>query len=126
MKTADVNKVITHLTESLMAGAEVMSDKEYALGNFKSYLDFKRKRNGENVMVALDMETCNSITRLTLTEYRDYLQSELDQWNENPKDDDNPDGYWLHPEDVVGNMKRIKRIDNILNDFGGELYGNED
>jgi hypothetical protein len=125
MKTADVNKVIAHLTASLMAGAEVMSDKDYSLGNFKSYLDFKRKRDGDNGMIALDMETCNSITRLTLTEYRDYLQSELDKWNENPKDEDNPDGYWLHPEDVVGNMKRIKRINNILNDFGGELYGTE-
>lgn len=138
MKTSEVNRVIEHMTKSMakgwrkrqianaMAGSEVMSDKEYALGNFKSYLDFKRKRNGENIMVALDMETCNNITRLTLTEYRDYLQSELDQWNENPKDDDNPEGYWLHPEDVVGNMKRIKRINLILNDFGGELYGNED
>jgi hypothetical protein len=138
MKTSEVNRVIEHMTKSMakgwrkrqianaMAGSEVMSDKEYALGNFKSYLDFKRKRNGENGMVALDMETCNSITRLTLTEYRDYLQSELDKWNENPKDEDNPEGYWLHPEDVVGNMKRIKRINLILNDFGGELYGNED
>jgi hypothetical protein len=138
MKTSEVNRVIEHMTKSMakgwrkrqianaMAGSEVMSDKEYALGNFKSYLDFKRKRDGDNGMVALDMETCNSITRLTLTEYRDYLQEELDKWNENPKDEDNPEGYWLHPEDVVGNMKRIKRINLILNDFGGELYGNED
>jgi hypothetical protein len=74
-------------------------------------------------MIALDMETCYSITRLTLTEYRDYLQSELDKWNANPKDDENPDGYWLHPEDVVGNMQRIKRMNKVLEDFGGELYG---
>lgn len=74
-------------------------------------------------MINLDMETCNNITRLTLTDYRDYLQSELDQWHANPKDDENPDGYWLHPDDVVGNMKRIRRINLILEDFGGELYG---
>lgn len=74
-------------------------------------------------MIALDMETTQRITRLTLTEWRDYLQSELDQWNADPKDEDNPDGYWLHPEDVVGNMKRIKRLDKVLDDFGGELYG---
>ena len=74
-------------------------------------------------MISLDMETTQRITRLTLTDWRDYLQSELDQWNENPKDDENPDGYWLHPEDVVGNMKRIKRLNLILDDFGGELYG---
>jgi len=74
-------------------------------------------------MISLDIETCNNITRLTLTEYRDYLQSELDQWNANPKDDDNPNGYWLHPEDVAGNIIRIKRLNNVLEDFGGELYG---
>ena len=72
----------------------------------------------------LDMETAYNITRLSLTEYRDYLQSELDQWNANPKDDvENPNGYWLHPEDVVGNTKRIKRLNLVLEDFGGELYG---
>ena len=71
----------------------------------------------------LDMETANNITRLTLTDYRDYLQSENEKWEANPKDEDNPDGYWLHPEDVVRNMLTIKRVDLILNDFGGELYG---
>jgi hypothetical protein len=71
----------------------------------------------------LDMETANNITRLTLTDYRDYLQSENDRWEANPKDDDNPNGYWLHPEDYARNFKTVKRIDKILNDFGGELYG---
>ena len=74
-------------------------------------------------MISLDIETCNNITRLTLTEYRDYLQSELDKWKENPKSEDNPDGYWLHPEDVVHNIKSVRRINLILKDFGGELYG---
>ena len=74
-------------------------------------------------MLAIDMETANNITRLNLTEYRDMMQSELDQWNANPKDEDNPDGYWMHPEDVVHAMKQIKRINKVLHDFGGELYG---
>jgi hypothetical protein len=74
-------------------------------------------------MLAIDMETANNITRLNLTEYRDMMQSDLDQWNANPKDEDNPDGYWMHPEDVVHAMKQIKRINKVLNDFGGELYG---
>ena len=74
-------------------------------------------------MIGLDIETCNNITRLTLTEYRDYLISELDQWNSNPKTEENPDGYWMHPEDVTGNMIRIKRLNLVLDDFGGELYG---
>ena len=71
----------------------------------------------------IDMETANNITRLTLTDYRDYLKSENAQWEANPKDEDNPDGYWLHPEDYARNFKTAKRIDKILNDFGGELYG---
>jgi hypothetical protein len=74
-------------------------------------------------MLTLDMETANNITRLTLTDYRDCMQDELHKWNANPKDDDNPDGYWMHPEDVVRAMKQIKRINKVLHDFGGELYG---
>ena len=73
--------------------------------------------------LTLDMETANNITRLTLTDYRDYLQSEIDQWEANPKDDDNPNGYWLHPQDYARNFKTVKRINKILEDFGGELYG---
>jgi len=75
------------------------------------------------VGLQLDMETANNITRLTLTDYRDYLQSENDRWEANPKDDDNPNGYWLHPEDYARNFKTVKRINKVLEDFGGELYG---
>ena len=75
------------------------------------------------VGLQLDMETANNITRLTLTDYRDYLQNEIDQWEANPKDDDNPNGYWLHPEDYARNFKTVKRINKVLDDFGGELYG---
>lgn len=71
----------------------------------------------------LDMETANNITRLTLTDYRDYLQSENDRWEANPKDEDNPDGYWLHPQDYSRNFKTVRRINKLLEDFGGELYG---
>jgi hypothetical protein len=75
------------------------------------------------MMISLDMETANNITRLTLTDYRDYLQSELDKWEANPNTEDNPNGYWLHPEDVGGNIIRIKRLNLVLEDFGGELHG---
>jgi hypothetical protein len=47
----------------------------------------------------------------------------LDQWKENPRSEDNPEGYWMHPEDVVHNIKSVRRINLILKDFGGELYG---
>jgi hypothetical protein len=75
------------------------------------------------VGLELDMETANNITRLTLTDYRDYLQSENERWEANPKDEDNPDGYWLHPEDYYRNFKTVRRINKLLEDFGGELYG---
>jgi hypothetical protein len=65
----------------------------------------------------LDMETANNITRLTLTDYRDYLQSELDRWEANPKDDDNPDGYWLHPEDVANNTRLIEAMNTLIKWF---------
>jgi len=71
----------------------------------------------------IDMETANNITRLTLTDYRDYLKSENKRWEANPKDDDNPNGYWLHPEDYARNFKTVKRINEVLEDFGGDLYG---
>jgi hypothetical protein len=71
----------------------------------------------------IDMETANNITRLTLTDYRNYLQSENDRWEANPKDEDNPDGYWLHPEDYARNFKTVRRVNKVLEDFGGELYG---
>ena len=76
--------------------------------------------NGLNI----DWETAQNITRLTLTDYRDSMQEELDKWNDNPHDEyENPNGYWMHADDVVHAGKQIKRINKVLHDFGGELYG---
>jgi hypothetical protein len=47
------------------------------------------------------------------------MQSELDQWNANPKDELNPDGYWLHPDDVVNNMKLIRAMNLLIGYYGG-------
>lgn len=68
----------------------------------------------------IDFETADRITRLNLTEHRDYLQSELDQLYAT-MDSENP--YWMHPEDVDTNHLMIKRINYILEYYGGELYG---
>ena len=62
----------------------------------------------------IDMETANRITLLTLKDYRKYLKSELAQWKKNPKTDTNPDGYWLHPEDVTGNIQLISALDAVI------------
>ena len=73
-------------------------------------------------LLGIDYETADRITQLTLTDYRDRLQEELDKWNANPRGDTNPDGYWMHPEDVVRNCRTVKLINTLLEDFGGELY----
>ena len=72
-------------------------------------------------MFTISQEAADSITRDNLIEWRDYLQSELDQWEANPKNEMNPDGYWLHPEDVVGNKKYIAACNLLIKAFGGEL-----
>jgi hypothetical protein len=68
----------------------------------------------------IPFEVADGITRYNLIDSRNYLQSELDQWNANPKTEDNPDGYWLHPEDVVINMQLVKAMSLIINYYGGE------
>lgn len=62
----------------------------------------------------IDMETANRITLLTLKDYRKYLKSELVQWKKNPKTDTNPNGYWLHPEDVTNNIQIISALDAVI------------
>lgn len=59
--------------------------------------------------IELDMETANRITLLTLKEYRKYLKWELSQYKKKKMN--------LHPEDVVGNMQRIERLDLVIRDF---------
>jgi hypothetical protein len=68
----------------------------------------------------IPFEVADGITRCNLIDAKNYLQSELDQWNANPKTEDNPDGYWLHPEDVVINMQLVKAMSLIINYYGGE------
>jgi hypothetical protein len=65
-------------------------------------------------------EVADGITKASLIDARNYLQSELDQWNANPKTEDNPDGYWLHPEDVVKNMALIRAMNLLIGYYGGE------
>lgn len=65
----------------------------------------------------IDGETADRITALNLRDYRAYLKKELKEWKKNPRTDDNPKGYWLHPEDVTGNIRRIEALDLIIKDF---------
>ena len=69
---------------------------------------------------SLPQETVDSITKANLIDCKDYLESELKQWGENPRDDNNPDGYWIHPDDIVINMKLIRAMKFIIDYYGGE------
>ena len=70
--------------------------------------------------LGINYETADLITRLNLTDARDSMKKELKQFYDT-QETENP--YWLHPDDVVNNQLLIKQIDNILNYYGGELYG---
>jgi len=67
--------------------------------------------------ITLDGETADKITYLNLQDYRAYLKKELTNWKRNPRTTDNPDGVWLHPEDVSGNIMRIEALNLIIRDF---------
>jgi hypothetical protein len=69
--------------------------------------------------LTLPWEVADQITLVSLKNHRDYLKSELRKWRKNPKTDTNPDGYWLHPEDVVNNEHLINHMTVIINYSGG-------
>jgi hypothetical protein len=69
--------------------------------------------------ITLDGDTADRITVLTLKEQRSYLKKELADWKKNPRTDDNPDGYWLHPEDVSGNEIMIHHLNAVIKYYGG-------
>jgi len=68
--------------------------------------------------IELDGEAADRITVLNLQDYRAYLKKELTQWKKNPRTDSNPDGYWLHPEDVSGNIQTIEALNLVIKHFG--------
>ena len=69
--------------------------------------------------ITLDGEAADRITVLTLKEQRSYLKKDLAEWKKNPRTDDNPGGYWMHPEDVSGNEIMIRHLDAVIKHFGG-------
>jgi len=70
--------------------------------------------------IELDAIVADRITVLNLKEYRGYLKKELKDWRKNPRTENNPDGYWLHPDDVAGNIKLIDALNLIIKFFGEE------
>ena len=56
----------------------------------------------------------------TTSEAMDILQEkkELSDWKKNPRSETNPDGYWLHPEDVAGNTRLVEALNTVIKYFG--------
>jgi hypothetical protein len=69
--------------------------------------------------IELDAEVADGITLCNLKNCRAYLKKELAQYKKNPGSATNPDGHWLHPEDVVYNMQTIAALDVVIDYFGG-------
>jgi hypothetical protein len=68
--------------------------------------------------ITLDSDAADSITVLNLKEYRSYLKKELTEWKKNPRTDTNPDGYYLHPEDVEINTRLVEAMNTVIKYFG--------
>jgi hypothetical protein len=68
----------------------------------------------------IDQDCADRITVCNLQDWRRYLKKELAQWQKNPKTPENPGGYWLHPEDVTGNVRHIAALDLIIHAYGGK------
>ena len=59
----------------------------------------------------IDCETADRICLTVLKDHRDYLQKELNNYEQ---------GGYLHPEDVVKNKKLVKKMTYLIdNYFGG-------
>ena len=75
--------------------------------------------NKQIVPITLDGETADRITLLNLKDYKSYLTKELTAWRKNPQTKDNPNGVWLHPDDVTGNTVAINALSLVIKHFGG-------
>ncbi len=67
--------------------------------------------------ITLDGEAADRITVLNLKEYRGYLKKALNDWKKNPRTDENPNGYWLHPEDVSNNIRVIEALNLVIKQY---------
>jgi len=65
-------------------------------------------------------EVADAITLKTLKMQRKYLKKELKRFKDNPNSYENPNGYWMHPEDVDKNTAMIGTLTKVIEYFGGE------
>lgn len=68
----------------------------------------------------IDVESADRITVLNLKDHRRYLKAELTAWKKNPWSETNPDGYWLHQDDVVSNVRTVEALNVVIKHYGEE------
>jgi hypothetical protein len=74
-------------------------------------------KSGHKTYQWIDGDTADRITSLNLKDYRAYLKEEVAEWTRNPKSETNPKGKWMHPDDVIINMRTIEALDLIISHF---------
>jgi hypothetical protein len=73
-----------------------------------------------NKKIKLNAEIADGIALAVLKQHRDYLKKQLKQWKKNPHSDTNPNGYWMHAEDIGVNTQHIAALETIIKYFGVE------
>lgn len=66
-------------------------------------------------------KVADCIAVVSMKDHRSYLKKELNGWRKNPKTAENPEGYWMHPDDVVMHTRLIETFDTIIAYYGDEL-----
>jgi uncharacterized protein (DUF934 family) len=70
----------------------------------------------------LDFESADRITLLNLKDAYTSLKEWTDNHLANPKSDHNPDGVWMHPEDLSNNLtKYLPAFETLIDYYGGSL-----
>lgn len=77
------------------------------------------RKSIDGIKIPTDLAT--QITLATLTEDRDFIKKLLDEWQKNPKSEYNPNGIWMHPDDVVNNYQIVGYLDQLIKYYGGDL-----
>lgn len=67
----------------------------------------------------LDNEIVDRIVVNALKDQRKYLRKELKRYGKNPLSGSNPNGVWMHPDDVAKSHEYIHALDLLINYYGG-------
>jgi hypothetical protein len=67
----------------------------------------------------ISFEVADEITKATLIDARNTIKSDLEKWNAELSL--NTRSVYMHPDDIVYNLKLILALDVVIDYFGGNL-----